>query len=280
MAELKEQVKTTLGELGADLVGIASVDRFEGVRPNEDPRELFPEARSLIVVGRAIPRGALRGQEEGTCWGIYRGFGGEILREFYLPAVTYHGTRLLEDAGWEAVPIFPHPPAMQPMGLAVAEGRTAPNVIPDIRHAAVAAGLGEVGRCGLLLTPRYGTLQRFNMILTDAEIEPDPVFEGQICDQCEECVKQCPHGALSAKATEMTIAGKTMLVSDLDVSKCLSCGSGEQRNIYDPQGEPDRIAAACGRACVAHLDEAGLLELKYQGRFRVREPWFPGVGAE
>lgn len=276
MHELKEQMLEHFRQLGVALVGVADVGRFEGVRPNEDPREIFPEARSVIVLGMAITRGTLRGQEEGTNRGIYRDFGSHGMEEFFLPNATYHAVRFLEDAGWEAVPIFPHPAETQPQGVAVADDRVAPNVIPDIRYAAVAAGLGEIGRCGLLLTPRYGPLQQLAMIVTDAEIEPDPLFDGLICDQCEECLQQCPHGALSAETVKITVAGKTMLLSELEVSKCLSCGSGEIRNPYNPDGEPDRIAAACGRACLAHLDEIGALELKYKAPFRKRQPWFPG----
>jgi len=279
MGEIKERITDALRGLGADLVGIASLDRFDGVRAQEDPRELFPEARTLIVIGRAIPRGALRGMEEGTNWTMYNNFAGEALCEYFVPSVTYHATRLLEDLGWEAIPIYPHPPATQPQGVAVAEGRAEPNVIPDVRYAAGAAGLGEIGRCGLVLTPRYGTLQRFNMIVTDAEIEPDAPLERPVCDQCGDCVAQCPHGALSAEAREVTIAGKTMLVSELDVSECVGCGTGERRDVYDPDGEPDRIPAACGRACLAHLHAAGLLEVEYRTPFRVREPWSPQAQA-
>ncbi len=276
MRELTARVKEGLRGIGADLVGIAGPDRFDGVPPNQDPRELFPEARSLIVIGRAIPRGALRGQEEGTNWSMYNDFAGVGLCEYFVPSLTYHATRVLEDLGWEAVPVYPHPPGTQPQGVPVAEGRVAPNVVPDVRYAAVAAGLGEIGRCGLLLTPRYGPLQRFNMLVTDAALEPDPLFEGSVCDQCGECLRQCPHGALSEEPREIEIAGKRMLVSDLDVARCRSCGSGERSNVYDPEGEPDRIPAACGRACLAHLHERGLVEMQYRMPFRVREPWFPG----
>lgn len=275
MPDFKQSMKERLSEMGADLIGVASLEHFESVRDNEDPREIFPEAESLIVLGRAITRGTLRGQEEGTNWGIYPGFGGHGMQEFFVPNLTYHSVRFFEDHGWEAIPIFPHPTAPQPQGVAVAEGRTPPNVIPDIRYAAVAAGLGEIGRCGLLLTPRYGPLQQLATILTDAPIEPDPIFEGQICDQCGECVRQCPHNALSEDTVEITVAGKTMAVSRLDVSKCIHCGSGENPNPYDPDGEPDRTPAACGRACLAHLDEIEALELKYRAKFRKREPWFP-----
>jgi hypothetical protein len=46
---------------GADVVGIASMDRFEGAPPQMDPRKLMPQAKSMIVFGYRIFRGACRG---------------------------------------------------------------------------------------------------------------------------------------------------------------------------------------------------------------------------
>ena len=63
-AEIKKAAK----ECGADLVGIAPVERFDSLPEKSDPRTLAPGARSVIVVGHRILRGALRGVEEGTCF--------------------------------------------------------------------------------------------------------------------------------------------------------------------------------------------------------------------
>ena len=61
-----KEVKEFAKREGADLVGIASMDRFEGAPKQFDPRYIFPDARALIVLGYRIPRGAFRGIEEGT----------------------------------------------------------------------------------------------------------------------------------------------------------------------------------------------------------------------
>ena len=54
--ELTREVKRfALEQLGSDLVGIASVDRFEQAPPGHRPDELLPGARSVIVMaGRML----------------------------------------------------------------------------------------------------------------------------------------------------------------------------------------------------------------------------------
>jgi epoxyqueuosine reductase len=66
----------------------------------------------------------------------------------------------------------------------------------SLKHAAVAAGLGEFGLNNLFLAPEYGPRVILAAVVTSAEFEPDPPFKGQLCDLCEECLKICPSGAL------------------------------------------------------------------------------------
>lgn len=61
------------------------------------------------------------------------------------------GKNWLEDNGWEACPVFPNPSELGPQGVAVADGRPAPNVYPDFDYAAVACGLGKIGLNGALV---------------------------------------------------------------------------------------------------------------------------------
>ena len=44
---------------GADIVGIASIDRFEGAPKEMDPRYIFPEAKALIALTYRIPEPAV-----------------------------------------------------------------------------------------------------------------------------------------------------------------------------------------------------------------------------
>ena len=63
----------------------------------------------------------------------------------------------------------------------------------------VAAGVGQQGACGYLLTPHAGNRQRLLMITTDANVTFDqPVDYGihAFCQVCQVCVNRCPGRAL------------------------------------------------------------------------------------
>ena len=57
---------------------------------------------------------------------------------------------------------------------------------------AVACGLGEYGYHGMVLSPEYGPRERIISIITSADLEPDPLYNGPaLCDQCKLCAKFC-----------------------------------------------------------------------------------------
>jgi len=65
---------------------------------------------------------------------------------------------------------------------------------------AIDAGLGELGRNGLLITPQYGPRVRICKILTDLPLEPDkPVEFGvkEYCKKCKLCAEHCEADAIS-----------------------------------------------------------------------------------
>ena len=63
------------------------------------------------------------------------------------------------------------------------------------RFAAVAAGLGEIGRNGIVLTPQFGPRQRFICLTTNAELPYDEVYRGPaLCRKCGRCFTACPAG--------------------------------------------------------------------------------------
>lgn len=59
-------MKSFSKEHRVDLLGIAPIERFNDAPPEHHPASIFPEARSVIVIGKRILRGSLRGIEEGT----------------------------------------------------------------------------------------------------------------------------------------------------------------------------------------------------------------------
>ena len=115
------------------------------------------------------------------------------------------------------------------------------------------------------------------MIITDAEIEETPLFEGHICDGCGKCAMSCPLGAVDMKNTvEIDICGKKMQVASINYNVCKSCENGACKNRLADNVKPDRVAALCNRTCLCHLEEQDILGNKFENGFRKREAWSVG----
>ncbi|HAH87549.1 MAG TPA: hypothetical protein DCL60_09295 [Armatimonadetes bacterium] len=274
MNDFTLQFKEHARKMGADLVGIAPIERFEGLPKEHHPASIFPEVRSVVIIAKRVARGTLRGIEEGTQFQLYNLYGRDWLNNRFLAMPTYKASEFLEDNGWEAVPLPNLPTQTPPMGIAISPNLPAPNVMLDMDDAAVRAGMGEIGYCGLFLTPEFGPRQRFQAILTDAELTPDPVSTEAICSRCQEHASFCPMGAInSAEARTVSICGKDMLVAGIDNSICNSCKNGAYPNSLHPAGDADRIAALCTRSCIQFLEENGRVKNIFNGKFRKKEPW-------
>jgi epoxyqueuosine reductase len=64
---------------------------------------------------------------------------------------------------------------------------------------AVDAGLGEMGRNGLLITPRFGPRVRLSKVFTSLPLEPDPPVDLGVqafCETCKKCAANCPGNAI------------------------------------------------------------------------------------
>ena len=251
-----EMVKQAALAAGADLCGIGSMDRFEGAPKEMDPRYLFPEAKSVVGMVFRIPRGVQRGIEEGTQFGQYPSMAYGGINEVYAPAVLYQVGKLIEDEGYEAMvyrntgargvvsdmdgspgnTLSPeeqinantreetktaHHRSVQ-FTRPAREGGVAPDLQFHFRLAAVACGLGEMGWSKMFLTPQFGPLQRVAFLFTDAELEPDPLYDGPpICRRCMACVRECPGECLSSKESiTVYIGGKKCEWGVLDEWKC------------------------------------------------------------
>jgi epoxyqueuosine reductase len=271
---LSSALKAHARELGADLYGVASIDRFDELNPDRHPRAIFPEAQSVLVIGKRITRGALRGIEEGTQFQLYHLYGRDWLNNRVLATATLRVAQFLEDSGWEAVPLPNLPPETPAMGVSVRPDQPAPNVMLDFDDAAVRAGVGEIGYCGLLITPQFGPRQRLQVILTDAALRPDPILEKAVCDRSREHAAFCPLGAINPEAEHVvSICGKEMRVAGIDYAKCATCKNGATPNPHHPSGRPDRMAALCTRSCIQYLEENGRLLNTFHHPFRKRPPW-------
>lgn len=289
-----QEVKAKAKELGADLVGISPMSRFEGAPKQMDARYIFPGAKSMIVLAFRIPRGSLRGIEEGTLFSTYPSMGYAALNQVYGPMVLWNLTRFLEDHGYETVPMLNANGGealntvtgkfRKGWSRPVREGNPCPDVLVHFRLAAYMAGLGEIGWSKVFLTPEFGPRQRFVVLLTDADLEPDPIYEGKICDRCKLCVKNCAGKAISAdESVKVTVAGHEIEWGKLDEMACekgLQGGVGNERNPFEGDyprqyGYGRAIEGACGciRACMIHLEERKKLKFLFRNKFRTRPQW-------
>lgn len=75
---------------------------------------------------------------------------------------------------------------------------------------AIDAGLGELGRNGLLITPKFGPRVRLSKVITDMPLTMDsPISFGakEFCEACMTCASECPSGSITKGP--MTWEGKT-----------------------------------------------------------------------
>ena len=85
----KEQIKKLALDLGMDLCGVASMDRFAGSPEGKHPESILPGCRSAIVIGVRLLDGAtqinFRAFEEGRrdLKGIYGTYGYAMLPDVY-----------------------------------------------------------------------------------------------------------------------------------------------------------------------------------------------------
>ena len=175
------EVKAKAKECGADIVGIAPMSRWEGTDKQHDPRYIFPDAKSMIVMGFRIPRGSLRGVEEGTHFLNYATMGYAALNSIYGPMVLWELNRYMEDHGYEAVPManVGGGEAVNPLSgnyrrgwsRPVRHGLPAPDVSVDFRVAAFLAGKGYD-----LMGGKPGKMKVFSgELLTGVTRKPSPL---------------------------------------------------------------------------------------------------------
>jgi epoxyqueuosine reductase QueG len=89
------------------------------------------------------------------------------------------------------------------------------------KTVATRAGLGWIGKCGLLVTKEYGSGIRISSFLTNAKIKYGTPVEKSFCGNCMECVENCPGEAILGKLWDKTIDRSELI----DVNKCKKTAS-------------------------------------------------------
>lgn len=182
------EVKKVLLDLGADLCGIASIDRFNDAPKGFHPKDVFNDCKSVVVFAKAFPVGTIACNNT-IPYTITRNVLNDILDKMSVEFCI----------------------AMQKMGIAAVPTGTISHVqydektnrsrsIVSAKHCAVAAGLGRIGRNTLLVTPQYGNMVWLNAVLTNADLQADEMLKGNPCPKsCSLCKKNCIAGAFNSE---------------------------------------------------------------------------------
>ncbi len=179
-ARMSKTIKKIGRFLGASLVGICELDQrwiysHQYVLHDGEytPIEIPPEYKYAIVLGYEMNHELIQMSPART-----HGFGVGLM--YTRMAVVGHAlAQFIRLIGYQAIPM----------------GNDTANSVP----LAIDAGLGELGRLGLLITPQYGPRVRLNKIFTNLPLVPDKPIEFGIwdfCTVCGKCARYCPGQAI------------------------------------------------------------------------------------
>ncbi len=167
--------KEILFGLGADLCGIAGIDRFADAPKGYHPLDVLPTCKSVISFGCRFPIGTLRCNTHTP----YTKVRNSITPKMDAMALNF----CIEMEKHQAVCV-PIPTNESQWDENTKRWRS----IISQKHAAQAAGLGTIGRHSLLITPEFGSMIWLGSVLCEQELEPDEMKKN-ICSNCNACVK-------------------------------------------------------------------------------------------
>ncbi len=202
---LTQELKDYLGNLGADLVGVGSIDRFHTAPEIFSPRRYLPDASALISIALRVNEAAcdliarsVSSDEVPPSYHSYQMFTLTIVNP-QLDQLAYLGAKFLEQRGYRAYPF----PANMPHEIKPSSEYPGGSGDISHKHVAVACGLGRIGWHSMLITPQFGTRQKLTSIATNAPLLADSMCELELCDpvRCAfRCARACPTAAIPATA--------------------------------------------------------------------------------
>lgn len=184
-------VQELLPKLDVDMVGVARLSDLKGTRLEEQALKLLPSARSIVVVAAEVypefldlttPEMVMGTANLNNLLSHHTDYlAGRLNR------AAYEVARASRKAGLRALPL--------PSRNVPTDRRTLESII-SYRHAAEAAGLGQIGMSSLLVTLKYGPRVRLGLCLTEASLKSTTRDTSGTCRDCNICVSKCPAHAL------------------------------------------------------------------------------------
>ena len=179
------EIKTYLQSEAMDIVGVAPAADWPSPYPECRPQKILKDCQRVIVFGREIPYPIFLAEEH--AYDLYAVSSHNFYHDLDAAAVAV-ATRLTR-AGYPSIPIGSYQPVI------MREGRYWGMV--SLKHAAVRAGLGTMGKNSLFVHEKFGNRLRLGGVLTTAELPAGKPLEKSFCPEgCRKCVRLCPVQAL------------------------------------------------------------------------------------
>lgn len=213
---MENRIKEIVLSLGTDVCGIANIDRFTDTPYGFSPTDIYADCKSIIAFGIALPKG-LTQVDPRIIYGHFNNMSCSQVDE-----VSFRAAKIFENEfGCYAVSI----PCDSPYDFWDEENKEGRGLI-SMKHAAVLAGVGTLGKNTLLLNNKFGNLLTIGAILTNLDMKSDELCESICITKCNKCVDSCPvsaieNGSVNQKLCRNNTYGKNK--RGFDVVYCNTC---------------------------------------------------------
>jgi len=184
---MKEEIRELALSLGADVCGFAEIGRFADVPDGFSPLDVYKDCQTVIVFGMALPKGLMKINPRL----VYNHFNEAVIDSLIDQTALRLSAEVEFRYGAAAVPV----PCDDPYEYWDGEQMEGRGLI-SMKHAAVCAGIGTLGKNTLLLNREFGNMLNLGIVLTDLVLPSDPPAQSICIPGCTKCADNCPVGAI------------------------------------------------------------------------------------
>ncbi|MCK9169489.1 MAG: hypothetical protein M0P01_03670 [Treponema sp.] len=215
---MKERIRKIILDQGADICGIANVSGFSDIDKEYRPDTIWNSCKSVIVFGIALPKSFYDIQSRL----IYAHF--ITIAKQNVDEISFKAAVEIERS--ERIKALPLP-CDDPYEYWQAEKMEGHGLL-SMKHAAVLAGIGSIGKNTLLINKKFGNRLTLGALLVDSPLDSDELI-GELCiPGCRLCIDSCPSGAISNKTVNQKKCRLTTYKTTergFDTIECYKCRS-------------------------------------------------------